>query len=55
MIKSITKFLAFSIFQQFQSQISQIDKMDITPFFDETSNAFSKRRNLGYKLNGFEF
>ena len=43
MIKSITNFLiAFFIFQQLKSQISQIDQNGVNPFCDETLQMYLK-------------
>ena len=43
MIKSITNFLIFFIFQQLRSQISKIDQNGYNPFCDETLQIMSSR------------
>ena len=41
MIKSITNFIIiFFIFQQLESQISQIDQNGVNPFCDETLQVY---------------
>ena len=40
MIKSITNFLIFFIFQQLKFKISQIDQNGVKPFCDETLHIY---------------
>ena len=46
MIKSITNFLIFFIFQQLKSQISKIDQNGYNPFCDETLHIFSYKNYI---------
>ena len=51
MIKSITNFpIIFFIFQELQSQISQIDQNGYNPFCDETLHYVGNVHNIVYHL-----